>query len=63
MLAAWARQQWEMLPGPVAAVALALMAQMGAPVLDAAVVGAAALSQFERSVQTRSLTLPALVAR
>jgi hypothetical protein len=39
------------------------MAQMGAPVLDAAVVGAAALSQFERSVQTRSLTLPALVAR
>lgn len=62
-LAAWARQQWEMLPGPVAAVAFAPLAQIGAPVLDAAEAGATVLSQFWRSVQKRSLALPALVAR
>lgn len=62
-LAAWARQQWEMPPGPVAAVALVSMAWMGAPVLAAAAVGAAAPSQFGRSVQMRSLMLPARVAR
>lgn len=62
-LAAWARQQWEMLPGPVAAAALAPMARIDAPILDAALVGAAALSQFGLSGQTRLLTLPELVAR
>ncbi len=62
-LAAWARQQWEMPPGPVAAVALVPQALIGAPVLAAAAVGAAALSQFGRSVQMRSLMLPARVAR
>lgn len=62
-LAAWARQQWEMLPGPVAAVAFEPLARIGAPVLDAAEVGAAALSQFWQSVQKRSLAQPALVAR
>jgi hypothetical protein len=62
-LAAWARQQWEMLPGSVAAVALAPLAWVGAVFLAVALVGAVALSQFGRSVQMRSLTLMVLVAR
>lgn len=62
-LAAWACQRWEMLPGPVGAVALASLARIGAAYQDAALVEAAALSQSGQSVQTRSLMLPALVAR
>lgn len=62
-LAAWACRPEEMLSGPGAAVALAPLVQIGAPVLGAVVAAEVALSQRGQSVQTRLLMLPGLVAR